>query len=171
MCRVCPPPHNIPVSAGVLCEINEDDCAPLPGTRAPKCLHNGTCLDRVGGYGCACPPGYTGARCEGDVNECHSQPCHPPGTLACVQGANTYRCLCQPGFTGGCCWGGGEWVLGVGGGARVSRAFGGGWVHPRCAQAGWQCHVPTLGGCVWGVSLSSPPLTPPPPKDTGARAW
>lgn len=87
---------------GVLCEINEDDCAPLPGIRgaSPKCLNNGTCVDRVGGYRCNCPPGFTGERCEGDINECLSNPCSPSSSLDCIQLPNDYQCICKPGFTG-----------------------------------------------------------------------
>ncbi|KAG6924243.1 neurogenic locus notch -like protein 1-like, partial [Chelydra serpentina] len=88
---------------GVLCEINEDDCAASPGSRAPKCLNNGTCVDRVGGYRCSCPPGYTGERCEGDINECLAKPCLLQRTLDCVQGANDFHCLCKPGYTGRRC--------------------------------------------------------------------
>lgn len=88
------------VFLGVLCEINEDDCAVIPGSRVPKCLNNGTCMDRVGGYGCSCPPGFTGERCEGDINECQANHCHPRNTLDCVQEASDYQCICKPGYTG-----------------------------------------------------------------------
>lgn len=120
-------------SPGVLCEINEDDCATSPGSRAPKCLNNGTCVDRVGGYRCNCPPGYTGERCEGDINECLAKPCLPQRTLDCVQGANDFQCLCKPGYTGECAggglhpaqghlsrgrWGACQWLHSVQGGSR-----------------------------------------------------
>lgn len=88
--------------AGVLCEINEDDCAPPLRSRGapPKCLNNGTCVDKVGGYRCNCPPGFTGERCEGDINECLSNPCSPANSFDCIQLPNDYQCVCKPGFTG-----------------------------------------------------------------------
>lgn len=66
-----------PGPTGVHCEINVDDCNPPvdPVSRSPKCFNNGTCVDQVGGYSCTCPPGFVGERCEGDVNECLSNPC------------------------------------------------------------------------------------------------
>uniref|UniRef100_A0A8B9R982 Notch receptor 3 n=1 Tax=Astyanax mexicanus TaxID=7994 RepID=A0A8B9R982_ASTMX len=92
------------VSLGVLCEINEDDCAtPTRPRGTPKCQNNGTCVDRVGGYRCNCPPGYTGDRCEGDINECHSNPCNAANSLDCIQLPNDYLCVCKPGFTGTQC--------------------------------------------------------------------
>ena len=48
-------------------------------------------LLQVGGYECQCPPGYVGPRCEGDVNECLSNPCSQLGTQSCVQLVNNYR--------------------------------------------------------------------------------
>ena len=48
-------------------------------------------LLQVGGYECQCPPGYVGPRCEGDVNECLSNPCSELGTQSCVQLVNNYR--------------------------------------------------------------------------------
>lgn len=89
---------------GVLCEINEDDCGPgLPLDLHPQCLHNGTCVDLVGGFRCTCPPGYTGLRCEADINECHPGACHAAHTRDCLQEpGGGFRCLCQAGFTGKC---------------------------------------------------------------------
>lgn len=87
---------------GVHCEINLDDCTPStdPLTKEPKCFNNGKCVDRIGGYQCVCPPGYVGKRCEGDVNECLSDPCDPRGSYNCIQLTNSYRCECRTGYTG-----------------------------------------------------------------------
>lgn len=87
---------------GVHCEINLDDCTPStdPLTNEPKCFNNGKCVDRIGGYQCVCPPGYVGERCEGDVNECLSDPCDPRGSYNCIQLTNSYRCECRTGYTG-----------------------------------------------------------------------
>lgn len=94
-----PLPH---LSPGVHCEINVDDCSPFfdPVTLGPKCFNNGKCTDRVGGYSCICPPGFVGERCEGDVNECLSNPCDARGTQNCVQRVNDYKCECRQGYAG-----------------------------------------------------------------------
>lgn len=99
--NTCPSPPAIPTS-GVHCEINVDDCNPFtdPVTKEPKCFNKGKCVDRVGGYHCICPAGYVGERCEGDVNECLSNPCDPRGTHSCIQLTNNYRCECRTGYTG-----------------------------------------------------------------------
>lgn len=80
-----------------MCDINHDDC--YPGA----CHNNGTCIDRVGGFECKCPAGFVGPRCEGDINECLSNPCNPFGTLDCVQLVNNYHCNCKPGYMGKQC--------------------------------------------------------------------
>lgn len=80
---------------GLLCEENVDDCA-----RGPRCLNGGQCVDRIGGYSCRCLPGFAGAHCEGDINECLSSPCSSEGSLDCVQLVNDYRCVCRSAFTG-----------------------------------------------------------------------
>ncbi|MEQ2200087.1 hypothetical protein XENOCAPTIV_022200 [Xenoophorus captivus] len=92
-------------SQGVHCEININDCNPStdPITKEPKCFNNGRCVDGVGGYHCICPAGYVGERCEGDVNECLSNPCDPRGTHSCIQLTNNYRCECRTGYTGQRC--------------------------------------------------------------------
>jgi len=105
--------------AGVHCEINVDDCNPPidPVSRGPKCFNNGTCVDQVGGYSCSCPPGFVGERCEGDVNECLSNPCDARGTQNCVQRVNAFHCECRAGHTGACRPGRG-WRAALGAGGR-----------------------------------------------------
>lgn len=99
-------PDSARASTGIHCEVNVDDCSPPidPVSRGPKCFNNGTCVDQVGGYSCTCPPGFVGERCEGDVNECLSNPCDARGTQNCVQRVNDFYCECRAGHTGGC-WG------------------------------------------------------------------
>uniref|UniRef100_A0A8C1LGW8 Neurogenic locus notch homolog protein 1 n=1 Tax=Cyprinus carpio TaxID=7962 RepID=A0A8C1LGW8_CYPCA len=103
VCQLSLPP--LVCSFCVHCEINIDDCTPFtdPITQEPKCFNQGRCVDRVGGYHCICPAGYVGERCEGDVNECLSNPCDPRGTHSCIQLKNSYRCECRTGYTGQRC--------------------------------------------------------------------
>lgn len=70
---------------------------------ADACHNNGTCYDKVGGFECKCRPGFVGPRCEGDINECLSNPCWGPGTLDCVQLVNDYNCNCKVGYMGRHC--------------------------------------------------------------------
>lgn len=79
------------------CEVNIDDCV------VGACHNNGTCIDKVGNYDCLCPPGFVGSRCEGDINECLSNPCSSQGTLDCIQLVNNYHCNCKPGYGGHHC--------------------------------------------------------------------
>lgn len=47
-----------------------------------------------------CPPGFTGANCDIDIDECESSPCV---FGVCIDQANAYACSCLPGFTGPNC--------------------------------------------------------------------
>uniref|UniRef100_A0A3B3XEG2 Crumbs cell polarity complex component 1 n=1 Tax=Poecilia mexicana TaxID=48701 RepID=A0A3B3XEG2_9TELE len=75
-------------------------CLPNP------CQNQAICRTRGNGYSCFCVPGFQGAHCQIDVNECASQPCRNGAT--CVDGVGRFSCLCPPGFTGECltfqCW-------------------------------------------------------------------
>lgn len=83
---------------GRFCEENVDDC--ILDSGGPRCFNGGQCVDQIGGYSCLCPQGFAGERCEGDINECLSNPCNPRGSLDCVQLTNDYRCICRSAFTG-----------------------------------------------------------------------
>lgn len=50
---------------------------------------------------CICVPGYTGTRCETNINECDLGYCENNST--CVDLINDYNCTCQLGFTGRNC--------------------------------------------------------------------
>ncbi|KAG7259474.1 hypothetical protein CRUP_037136 [Coryphaenoides rupestris] len=71
-------------------------------TAAFKHLQNrALCRSRGNGYACFCVPGFQGARCQIDVNECISRPCLNGAT--CVDGVGRFTCLCPPGVTGSTC--------------------------------------------------------------------
>ncbi|XP_029024690.1 epidermal growth factor-like protein 7 [Betta splendens] len=59
----------------------------------PACVNGGTCLRP---NRCSCPPGWTGPRCQTDVDECgERRPC----AQECVNSAGSYRCGCGGGFS------------------------------------------------------------------------
>ncbi|KAH9499805.1 hypothetical protein Btru_077859 [Bulinus truncatus] len=67
-----------------------------------ECLNNGSC--RVTGNNtaaCECPPGFTGAACEYNVDDCTESLCFNGAT--CVDGVNNFTCVCTPGHAGRYC--------------------------------------------------------------------
>lgn len=68
---------------------------------ASSCEHGGTCVSGDSAAVCVCPPGYSGARCEVDIDDCARNPCFNGGT--CTDGVNSFTCACAPGFSGTQC--------------------------------------------------------------------
>lgn len=60
------------------------------------CEHGGQCVNTDGSFTCNCGRGYTGPRCEQDVNECASSPCQNDGT--CLDRIGEYTCICMSGM-------------------------------------------------------------------------
>lgn len=62
------------------------------------CEHNGICVNIPGSFACNCSQGFTGPRCETNINECESHPCQNEGS--CLDDPGTFRCVCMPGEFG-----------------------------------------------------------------------
>ncbi|XP_022807283.1 von Willebrand factor D and EGF domain-containing protein-like isoform X1 [Stylophora pistillata] len=71
-----------------------------------QCENNGSCVPHPnkprgsGFYDCQCLPGYTGEKCETNIDECLSYPCFRG---RCIDGLNKYTCICDPGYVGSNC--------------------------------------------------------------------
>nr|XP_046255008.1 von Willebrand factor D and EGF domain-containing protein isoform X2 [Scatophagus argus] len=71
-----------------------------------ECLNGASCVSDVslpvgsGQYLCVCPEGFTGERCEVNIDDCKPNPCR---LGRCIDGANSFSCICPPGMTGRTC--------------------------------------------------------------------
>lgn len=65
------------------------------------CQNNALCQKLNGTSVCYCVPGFTGTRCQININECLSQPCRNNAT--CIDGINAYRCQCPAHYQGAHC--------------------------------------------------------------------
>ncbi|XP_041704506.1 protein crumbs homolog 1-like [Coregonus clupeaformis] len=63
------------------------------------CFNAGNCTERD--LSCDCLPGFTGHRCEQEVDECKSNPCWNGGY--CRNLINKYHCMCDMSFAGDNC--------------------------------------------------------------------
>ena len=66
----------------------------IPGALTP-CEQGGTCVNTPGSFQCNCSNGFTGPRCEININECQSSPCQNEGS--CLDKIGQFTCLCMDG--------------------------------------------------------------------------
>ena len=78
--------------------INLNECSAFQ-----DCNGNGRCTDSIISYNCDCNPGYTGQRCQIDIDECLLMVPECSGHGRCMDGINSYTCNCDEGYTGTDC--------------------------------------------------------------------
>ena len=54
--------------------------------------------EHASGFLCHCLDGFTGPKCEVNIDECATNPCQ--NGAQCVDGTAQYTCICEPGFEG-----------------------------------------------------------------------
>lgn len=72
-------------------------------SRSP-CLNGGLCEDADGFAAeltCRCLAGFSGSRCQTNLDDCLMQPCANGAT--CLDGVNRFSCVCPAGFSGRFC--------------------------------------------------------------------
>ena len=65
------------------------------------CGENRHCVDGVNMYTCTCDQGFTGRRCDINVDECESVNCSTNGR--CIDGVGSFYCECDSGYSGMLC--------------------------------------------------------------------
>ncbi|XP_019624923.1 PREDICTED: fibropellin-1-like [Branchiostoma belcheri] len=86
------------VDRAYICETTltqKDDCTPNP------CVHAEGCEDQWAAYTCHCQTGWTGVRCDIDIDECLTSPCQ--NNAPCINNPGGFECDCPAGYSGPIC--------------------------------------------------------------------
>ncbi|XP_028416064.1 IgGFc-binding protein-like, partial [Dendronephthya gigantea] len=65
------------------------------------CFNGGTCTNIHSNFSCSCPVGFTGHRCEMEVDDCDDLSCGE--NEVCVRVGDTFDCVCHQDYTGDDC--------------------------------------------------------------------
>ena len=65
------------------------------------CSSHGQCIDAGSGHTCRCSSGWSGDRCQTNIDECAGHLCSDQGE--CEDQVNGYKCNCAAGYSGKTC--------------------------------------------------------------------
>ena len=85
VCVLCPLVHTILCIRVFGCLDTVDHCNATP----KPCFNNATCTNYFYRAECNCAPGFTGASCIVNIDDCANSPCHRG---VCIDGINDYTC-------------------------------------------------------------------------------
>ncbi|KAM6174679.1 vitamin K-dependent protein C [Erethizon dorsatum] len=77
-----------------------DQCQSLPPEHpcASPCCEQGTCIDGLGGFTCACSPGWEGRFCQNEVGFSNCSADNGGCAHYCLAEGDARRCSCAPGY-------------------------------------------------------------------------
>ncbi|XP_056150373.1 protein jagged-2b isoform X2 [Lampris incognitus] len=82
--------------------VASNDSAEVLHISSNVCGPRGRCISQPGGnFTCVCDPGFSGAYCHENINDCIGSPCRNGGT--CIDGVNSFQCFCADGWEGRLC--------------------------------------------------------------------
>ena len=81
---------------GTNCELAYDACADEPCENGAACTKLRDERTDSDDFSCTCASGFTGTRCEENIDDCVSVVC--PTYQVCFDGINNYTCSCPPGY-------------------------------------------------------------------------
>lgn len=112
--------------------LNHDQaCSANPCQNEGSCIPNTTSAD-PGAYFCECEPGWSGANCETNIDDCVGA-CSNNAT--CTDLVNGFRCDCPLGFSGNRCENVEYWTLQQ-------------WTGNECAGTPWRCFRLQMNRCI-----------------------
>ncbi|ESP03827.1 hypothetical protein LOTGIDRAFT_230171 [Lottia gigantea] len=81
-------------------------CDMIDNCESDPCVSDNTvtdgCSSSIEGFKCTCKSGYTGSKCQHNIDDCASMPCGK-NSVMCTDLLNGFNCTCKEGYEGDTC--------------------------------------------------------------------